>query len=74
MYISIYTFLISFAIGLFFVYVLGPDQKTVLVYPTPETVDNILFQDATENCFKYEYNEVDCPKDESLLSRIPIQF
>ena len=74
MFINFFTFIISFAIGLFFVYVLGPDKKTVLVYPTPETVDNVLFQDATDNCFRYESEEVDCPKDDSLLSKIPIQF
>ena len=74
MFINIYTFIISFAIGIFFAYVLGPDKKTVFVYPTPETVDNVLFQDATDNCFRYEEQSVDCPKDDSLLSQIPIQF
>jgi hypothetical protein len=74
MLINLFTFIISFAIGLFFVYILGPDKRTVFVYPTPETVDNVLFQDATDNCFKYESNEVNCPKDDSLLSKIPIQI
>ncbi len=74
MLINIYTFIISFAIGLFFAYVLGPDKKVVFVYPTPETVNNVLFKDATDNCFRYENEEVDCPEDSSLLSKIPIQF
>jgi hypothetical protein len=44
-YISLPAFLISFAIGLLFVYVLGAEMKTIYVYPTPENVDKILFKD-----------------------------
>ena len=72
-YISIPVFLISFAIGLFFVYILGPEMKTIYVYPTPENVDKILFKDKASNCFTFEEQMVDCPKDETLISSIPIQ-
>ena len=72
-YISIPIFLISFAIGLFFVYILGPEMKTIYVYPTPENVDKILFKDKADNCFTFEEQIVECPKDASLISSIPIQ-
>jgi hypothetical protein len=72
-YISIPIFFISFAIGLFFVYVLGPEIKTIYIYPTPENVDKILFKDKARNCFYFEEQIVDCPKDESEISKIPIQ-
>ena len=72
-YISIPAFLISFAIGLFFVYILGPEMKTVFIYPTPENVDKILFKDKADNCFSFKEEVVDCPKDESLISKIPMQ-
>ena len=72
-YISIPIFLISFAIGLFFVYILGPEMKTIYVYPTPENVDKILFRDKADNCFTFEEQVVECPKDETLISSIPIQ-
>jgi hypothetical protein len=72
-YISIPIFLISFTIGLFFIYVLGPEIKTIYIYPSPENVDKILFKDKADNCFYFEEQEVKCPKDEKLISKIPIQ-
>lgn len=72
-YISIPIFLISFAIGLFFVYILGPEMKTIYIYPTPENVDKVLFKDKADNCFYFNEITVDCPKDKSKISNIPIQ-
>jgi hypothetical protein len=72
-YISVPVFLASFALGLFFVYVLGPSLKTIYVYPNPDSVDKVLFQDKAGACFRFEEQEVSCPSDSSLLSMLPIQ-
>ena len=72
-YISIPIFLASFAIGLFFIYILGPEMKTVYIYPSPESVDKILFKDKADNCFYFQEQIVQCPKDENQISKIPIQ-
>jgi hypothetical protein len=72
-YISIPIFLVSFAVGLFFVYILGPEMKKIYVYPSPETVNNVLFKDKADNCFYFKEEVVECPSDESLISTIPIQ-
>jgi hypothetical protein len=72
-YISLHVFIISFAIGLFFIYILGPEMKTIYIYPSPENIDKILFKDKANNCFHFEEQIVDCPKDKSLISTIPIQ-
>ena len=72
-YISLPVFLVSFAIGIFFIYILGPEIKTILVYPSPENIDKILFKDKADNCFYFEETPVECPKDNSLISKIPIQ-
>jgi hypothetical protein len=72
-YISIPVFIISFAIGLFFVYVLGPKMKKILIYPSPENVDKVLFKDNADNCFYFKQVEVRCPSDESKITSIPIQ-
>ena len=72
-YISIPIFLISFAVGLFVIYVLGPEMKTIYIYPSPENVDKILFKDKYNNCFYFDEKTIKCPTDESLISKIPIQ-
>jgi hypothetical protein len=72
-YISMPIFLLSFSIGLFFIYILGPEIKKIYIYPSPENVDKILFKDKAENCFYFNEENVECPKDESLISKIPIQ-
>lgn len=65
--------MLSFAIGLFFVYILGPEIKKIYIYPTPENVDKILFKDKADNCFYFEEHIVNCPKNDTLISKIPIQ-
>ena len=72
-YISLPIFLVSFGIGIFFIYILGPEMKTIYIYPSPENVNNVLFKDKADNCFYFKQEEVKCPKDESLISSIPIQ-
>jgi hypothetical protein len=72
-YISLKIFLISLAIGLFFVYAMGPETKKIYVYPTPENVDKILFKDNADNCFMFDIKEVKCPTDESKITKIPVQ-
>jgi len=72
-YISLPIFLISFAIGLLFVYMFGPETRTVYVYPTPENVDKILYKDKANNCFQFEEENIECPSDPSKITDIPIQ-
>ena len=72
-YISLPVFMISLAVGLFFVYILGPETKTIYIYPTPENVDKILFKDKADQCFSLKPEEVKCPSDISLFAKVPIQ-
>jgi hypothetical protein len=72
-YISIPVFLISFSIGLFFIYILGPEMKTIYIYPSQENSKKILFKDKADNCFYFNEEIQNCPNDESKISFVPIQ-
>ena len=72
-YINIPIFIISFAIGIFFVYIVEPDNRVVYVYPTPEMVDVLQYKDRAGTCFQFKPSLVECPKDESMISVVPPQ-
>lgn len=72
-YISLPVFLISFAIGILFIYLMGPEIKSIYIYPSPENVDKVLFKDKADNCFYFEEEYLECPKDDNLISKIPMQ-
>ena len=71
--ISFHIFIISFSIGLFFAYILGPEKKTIYIYPSPDTVNTVLFKDRANNCFSFEEEIVECPSNANEISVIPIQ-
>ena len=66
-------FFISLAIGIFFVYINQPKPTIIYVYPTPDNVDNIQYEDKIGNCFEFESNEVTCPKNKEDIHTIPLQ-
>jgi hypothetical protein len=58
---------------MFFIYILGPDTKRIFIYPSPENVNSVLFKDVADSCFSFKPVEVECPKDESKISSVPVQ-
>ncbi len=72
-YVSLPVFLVALAIGLFVVYILGPEETVVYVYPTPKNVRKMLFKDKTDECFKYTPVEVECPNNPWLIQDAKMQ-
>jgi hypothetical protein len=69
-FINIPVFIISLAIGLFFVYIYQADKRVVYVYPKPDNVDYIQYKDVTGTCFKAKQEAVKCSAD---AIKIPAQ-
>lgn len=67
------TFIVSLAIGLFIVYLLGPDKKEIFVYPSEDTLSKIQYQDDTGTCFSFDIKNVKCPLNPDNIVDIPIQ-
>ena len=59
-YINIPIFIISLAIGLFFVYVYQADKRVIYVYPKPDNIDLIQYKDPTGTCFSVKQESVKC--------------
>lgn len=59
-FISIPIFLISFAFGLFFIYIWGEDLHPVYIYPTPENVGEVLYKDNAGSCYTYKAKKAEC--------------
>ena len=59
-YINIPLFVISLAIGLFFVYIYQADKRTIYVYPKPDNVELIQYKDKAGTCFNVKQMSVKC--------------
>jgi hypothetical protein len=72
-YINFTVFIISFAFGMFAVYITMPDTRQIYVYPSPDNIDIIQYKDKANNCFKFQQTKVKCPAKESDISKTPVQ-
>jgi len=72
-FINIPVFLVSFALGIFAVYITVPDKRKIIVYPSPDNVNHIQYKDKADNCFQFKQTETSCPKDKKELFNTPIQ-
>ena len=72
-YINIPIFILSFAVGIFFVYITTNADRKIFVYPTHENYAKLQYRDATGNCFSINEKQVSCPTDPNAISKIPAQ-
>ena len=49
------------------------EKRVIRVWPTPENIDVIQYQDSADNCFTFENILVDCPSDPDQINSIPVQ-
>lgn len=72
-YVSLPIFLISFAVGLFFVYVLGPETNAIYIYPSPQNYMKTQYKDNANQCFEFKPVETTCPINPFSIKKIPVQ-
>jgi hypothetical protein len=64
-------FLVSFAIAFLYVYIVGPERKAIIKYPTPFNSKNLVYHN-DNNCYIYEATKVECPADTSKIVPQPV--
>jgi hypothetical protein len=47
-------FLISFSIGVLYIYLTEDYKKVIILYPTPDNVDKYVYVDKSNNCFNFD--------------------
>ena len=56
-----------------FIYITGPEIKTVYVYPSPQNYLNTQYKDNVNQCFQYKPVETNCPINPFSIKTVPIQ-
>ena len=46
-------FIVSFSIGMLFVYSLKPPKKYFIKFPNPSNIHNVVYKDTNDQCYKY---------------------
>ena len=73
-YIEPFYFFIAFALGMLYVYISTPEPEILIKYPIPESSDDIIYKDHADVCYKYNSEEVKCPKDKREIKNISLQY
>ena len=73
-YISFPIFLISFILGLLFIFILGPDKKTIVSYPTLQNYTKIQYKDSANQCFEFKPIPINCPNNRHDINTVPVQI
>lgn len=59
-YLHIPTFIISLSLGLLYVYLNQPPLQPIHVYPQPNQLVSIQYQDKAQRCYMYDAKEKPC--------------
>lgn len=68
------SFIISFVLGIFIVYSLGPEKKEIVVYPSEDSLNKIQYTDDSDTCFTFDIEKTKCPLNPDSIHEIPIQL
>ncbi len=67
-YISLSVFILSFCLGIIYIYLSKPELKTVKISPTPDNCEHTMYKDKANICYQYKAHEVACSEKSSFFS------
>lgn len=73
-YLNLKYFLISFAIGILYIYLTNDYKKVIVLYPNPNNVDKYTYVDKANNCFNYKLHERQCPDNKNDYVDIHVSY
>jgi hypothetical protein len=52
---------------------IGPEAKTIVIYPSPSNYTQFLYKDKADQCFQFIPKATQCPINPLDIKTIPIQ-
>jgi hypothetical protein len=52
--------IISFCIGIGYIYIITPPPTVVMKFPSPHNTSSLIYKDKSNACYKYKHNKVSC--------------
>jgi len=65
-------FFVSFAIGIFLVYIFHPPPDVVMKFPSPYNAGKVTYKDSHDSCYQYKADMVECPVDRNNVRPQPL--
>lgn len=72
-YIHWPSLIVSFLLGLIFIYYHSGEPIHIYIYPTNKNIENVQVKDTTGSCFSVKTEKIQCPADKSKIKQIPMQ-
>ena len=67
-----FPFFMAIFVGLMMCYVMTPAPQVIFRHPTPENANDTIYHDDSDNCYKYEVDEVKCPSNKDSIKQHPV--
>lgn len=67
-------FLVSFGIGILYIYIANPPPKIILKFPSPYNAGKVIYRDKADDCFVFDAERLECPKDGKQVKKQPVQL
>tara|TARA_B110000261_G_scaffold161343_2_gene202600 strand:+ start:936 stop:1175 length:240 start_codon:yes stop_codon:yes gene_type:complete len=58
--LNVFAFIVSFCLGIFYVYISSPTPNIVMKFPSPYNTGKVIYKNKAEECYKYNHEKVDC--------------
>lgn len=69
-----FVFIVSFAVGLFIVYIFAPAPTVVIKFPSPSNAGKVVYRDKSDNCYVFKAESSECPADKSKIKEQPLDI
>lgn len=67
-----WAFLAGLVVGIVGIYFMKPTMVSTMKYPTPDSVEKLIYKDKNGICYKYTTKEVNCDSNENRLKTFPL--